>query len=75
MRMGSEEGLIMRNFIVSPNIVRLVKSRILRWAGVVARMEEGSTFLKILTGKSTGKRILGKAKFRWEDNNRMGSQI
>ena len=50
---GSGEGSTTRNFIVcnrSPNIVRVIKSRRLRWAGHVARMEEGSAF-KILTGK------------------------
>ena len=38
----------------SPNIVRVMKSRILRWAGHVARMEEGRSAFKILTGKPTG---------------------
>ena len=43
----------------SPNIVRVIKSRRLRWAGHVAIMEEGSSAFKILTGKPTGKRPLG----------------
>ena len=43
----------------SPNIVRVIKSRRLRWAGHVARMGEGRSALKILTGKPTGKRDLG----------------
>ena len=38
----------------SPNIVRVINSRRLRWAGHVARMEEGRSALKILTGKPTG---------------------
>ena len=38
----------------SPNIVRVIKSKRLRWADNVARMEEGRS--KILTGKPTGKR-------------------
>ena len=38
----------------SPNIVRVIKSRRLRWAGHVARMEEGTSVFKILTGKPTG---------------------
>ena len=42
----------------SPNIVRVIKSRRLRWAGHVARMQEGRSALKILTGKPTGKRPL-----------------
>ena len=52
----------------SPNIVRVIKSGILRWAGHVARMEEGRSAFKILTGKPTGKRLLGRHRRRWEDN-------
>ena len=55
----------------SPNIVREIKSRRLRWAGHVARMEEGRSVFKILTGKPTGKRPLGRPRRRWEDNIRM----
>ena len=55
----------------SPNIVRVIKSRRLRWAGHVARMEEGRNAFKILTGKPTGKRPLGRSRRRWEDNIRM----
>ena len=45
---------------VSLNIVRVIKSRRLRWAGHIARMEEGRSAFKILTGKPTGKRPLGR---------------
>ena len=58
MRIGNGEGSTMRNFIVlyrSPNIVRAIKSRRLRWAGHVARMEEGRSAFKMFTGKPTGK--------------------
>ena len=55
----------------SSNIVRVIKSRRLRWAGHVARMEEASSAFKILTGKPTGKRPLGRPRRRWEDNIRM----
>ena len=55
----------------SPNIVRVIKSRRLRWAGHVARMEDGRSALKILTGKPTGKRPSGRPRSRWEDNIRM----
>ena len=55
----------------SPNIVRVNKSRRLRWAGHVVRMEEGRSAFKILTGKPTGKRPLGRPRCRWEDNIRM----
>ena len=74
MRMGSGEGSTMRKFIVctfSPNIVRVIKSRRLRWAGHVARMEVGSRVFKILTGKPTGRRPLGRPRSRGEDNIRM----
>ena len=52
----------------SSNIVRVIKSKRLRWAGHVARMEEGRIAFKILTGKPTGKRHLGGPRHRWEDN-------
>ena len=39
----------------------------MRWAGHVARMEEGRSVFKILTGKPTGKRPLGRPRRRWED--------
>ena len=51
----------------SPNTVRVIKSRRLRWTGHVARMEEGRNAFKILTGKPTGKRSLGRLRHRWED--------
>ena len=49
----------------------MIKSRRLRWTGHVARMEEGRSAFKNLTGKSTGKRPLGRPRRRWEDNIRM----
>ena len=54
-----------------PNIVRVIKSRRLRWAGHVARMEESRSAFKILTGKPTGKRPLGRSRHGWEDNIRI----
>ena len=45
-----------------PNVVRVIKSRRLRWAGHVVRMEEGRSAFKILTGKPTGKRLLGRPR-------------
>jgi len=55
----------------SPNTVRVIKSRRLRWAWHVARKEEGRRAFKILTGKPSGKRLLGRPGHRWEDNIRM----
>ena len=49
----------------------MIKSRRLRWAGHLARMEAGRSAFKILTGKPTGKRPLGRPRRRWEDNIRM----
>ena len=46
----------------------MIKSRRLRWAGHVARMEEGRSAFKILTDKPTGKRPLGRPRRRLEDN-------
>ena len=43
----------------------------MRWAGHVARIEEGRRAFKILTRKPTGKRPLGRPRHSWEDNIRM----
>ena len=51
-----------------PNIVREIKSRIMRWAEHVARMGEGRVVHKVLVGKPEGKRPLGRPRLRWEDN-------
>ena len=49
----------------------MIKSRRLRWAGHVGRMEEGRRAFKGLIGKLTGKRPLGKPRRRWKDNIRI----
>ena len=46
----------------SPNVSKEIKSRRMRWAGHVVRMEEGRSHFKFLTGKSTGKRPLGRSR-------------
>ena len=56
----------------SPNVVRVIKSRSLRWAGHVARMGEDTSASKILTGTPAGERPLERHRRRWEDNIRMG---
>ena len=58
----------------SPNIVRLIKSRRMRCAGHVARMEEGRGVHKGLVGNPEGKRPLGRPRHRWEDNIKMDLQ-
>ena len=56
--MGSGEGSTMRNFIVCiVCIVRVIKSKRLRWGGYVARMEESRSAFRISAGKVTGKRL------------------
>ena len=56
------------------NIVRVVKSRRMRWAGRVARMGEGRGVHRVLVGKPEGKRPLGRPRRRWEDNIKMDRQ-
>jgi hypothetical protein len=46
----------------------VIKSRRLRWAGHVARMEEDERAFKILTDTPAGKKPLGRPRRRWEDN-------
>jgi hypothetical protein len=55
----------------SPNIVRVIKSRRMKWAGHVARMGKGRGVYRILVGRPEGKRPLGRPRCRWEDNIKM----
>jgi hypothetical protein len=55
----------------SPNIVKVIKSRKMRWAGHVARMEERRGVYRLLVMRPEGKRPLGRPRPRWEDNNKM----
>jgi hypothetical protein len=55
----------------SPNIVRVIKSRRMRWVGHVARMVEGRDVYRVLVGRPEGKRPLGRPKRRWEDSIKM----
>ena len=55
----------------SPNIVRVIKSRRMRWAWHVVRMEEGRGVHKVLVGKPEGKRPLERPRCGWEDNIKM----
>jgi len=53
------------------NILRVIKSRRMRWAGCVARMGEKKIVYRVLVGKPEGKRPLGRTRRRWEDNIKM----
>ncbi|KAJ4450377.1 hypothetical protein ANN_01798 [Periplaneta americana] len=55
----------------SPDIIRNIKSRRLRWAGHVVRMGESSNAYRVLVGRLEGKRSLGRPRRRWEDNIKM----
>jgi len=57
-----------------PKIVRVVKSRRIRWAGHVARMGEDRGVHSVLVGKPEEKRPLGRPRRRWEDNIKMDLQ-
>jgi len=61
----------MANIHSLPNIVRVVKSRKMRWAGHVAHMGEGRGVHRVLVGKPEEKRPLGRPRRRWEDNIEM----
>ena len=70
-RLHNEE---LNDLYSSSNIVRLIKSRRMRWAGHVARKGEERRVYRILVGKPEGKRPLGRPRRRWVDNNRMDLQ-
>ncbi|KAJ4447560.1 hypothetical protein ANN_09567 [Periplaneta americana] len=55
----------------SPDIIRNIKSRRLRWAGHVACMGESRNAYRVLVGRPEGKRPLGRPRRRWEDNIKM----
>jgi len=61
----------LNNLYSSPNIVRVIKSRRMRWAGHVARVGERRGVYRVLVGKPEGKRPLGRPRRGWEDNIRM----
>ena len=67
-RLHNEE---LNDLYSSPNIVRVIKSRRMRWAGHVARMGEERGVYRVLVGKPEGKRPLGRPRHRWVDNIRM----
>jgi hypothetical protein len=59
------------NLYSSPNIIKMMKSRKMRWAGHVARIGETRNAYRILVGKPEGKRPLGRPRRRWVDNIKM----
>ena len=70
-RLHNEE---LNDLYSSPNIVGMIKSRRMRWAGHVARMGEEREVYRVLVGKPEGKRSLARRRRRWVDNIRMDLQ-
>ena len=64
----------LNNLYSLPSIVRVVKSRRIRWTGHVARMGEDRGVHRVLVGKPEGKRPLGRPSRRWEDIIKMDLQ-
>jgi hypothetical protein len=58
----------LHNLYSSLNIVRVIKSKRMRWVGHVARMREGRGVYRFLIGRPECKRPLGRPRCRWEDN-------
>jgi hypothetical protein len=55
----------------SPNIIQVIKSRRLRWAGHVTCMGDSRSAYRVLVGKPEGRKPLGRPRCRWEDNIKM----
>jgi hypothetical protein len=61
----------LRDLYSSPSIIRIIKSRRMRWAGCVARIGEKRNAYRLLVGKAEGKRPLVRPRRRWVDNIRI----
>ena len=70
-RLHNEE---LNDLYSSPNIVRVTKSRRMRWAGHVARMDEENGMYRVLVGKPVGRRPVGRPRRRWVNIIRMDLQ-
>jgi hypothetical protein len=70
-RLHNEE---LNDLYSSPNIVQVINSRRMIWAGHVARMGEGRGAYRILVGRPEGKRPLGRSRRSWEYNIKMDQE-
>jgi hypothetical protein len=61
----------LRDLYSSPSIIRIIKSKRMRWVGYVAKMGKKINTYKLLVGKPKGKRPLGRPRRRWVDNIKM----
>jgi len=71
MKLHNEE---LNDLYCSPNTLRVIKLRRMRWAGHVARTEDRRGVYRVLVGKREGRRPLGRPRRRWENNNQMDLQ-
>jgi hypothetical protein len=60
----------LHNLYPSPRIIRMIRSRRMKWAGHIARMKEKRNAYRVLVGKPEGRRQQGRLRRRWEDNNK-----
>jgi hypothetical protein len=65
---------VLNDLYTSPNIVRIIKSRRIGWAGHVARLGKRRGVYRVLVGKREEKRPLGRPRRRWEDNIKIDVQ-
>jgi hypothetical protein len=70
-RLRNEE---LNDLYPSPNIIRVIKSRRMKWEGHIARMGEKRGVYRILVGRPEGKRPLGRSRRRWEDSIKIDIQ-
>jgi hypothetical protein len=61
----------LHNLYLSPDIIRQIKSRRMKWAGYMAHMGKGRNVYRVLVGKPEGKRPLERPRRRWEDRIKM----
>jgi len=65
---------VLNDLYSSPNIIRIIKSRRIRWAGHAAHMGERRGVYRVLVGKPEGKTALGRRRRRLEDNIKIDLQ-
>jgi hypothetical protein len=63
----------LHNLYSSASIIRMIKSRTMRWAGHIARMEAKRNAYRILVGNPEGKIPLGRPRLKWVDNIKMNA--
>jgi hypothetical protein len=64
----------LHNLYTSPNIIRMIKSTRMRWAGHVTRMGTRNAY-RILVGKPEGKKLLGRPRSRWVENIKIDLRV